>query len=375
LAVCLLLSASPARVDADLSSKEAAALVSEYLDENCAAERRAAIVVELRKGTRPEVLFTQLKRASGKDETRALAVTLSTHLRLGGLFKTIKKEIDGPHESIILTYLFTTQDSGSMDFLFDRWKDNAIDSQPYSRVTDGFNMHYVPLDTMGKFRDYLKHKDAVEEKKPVARQILLQQMDKDPQDTTLDIEETWREYYVEHKTNSMRFSIAGTDVLKLPGWHFDGRIRKYGDNYKYFAPARMLLTRIPDTWQKQNFTFKVGVRVTGGEGGMIGWGTSGMEPDRSWGPTVIGEAWVLRFSGGVTKSVKLQPGTWQTITFDFRYSNDSRVEYMRWVTVDIDGEVVAKELLFSGKFERLIVATGETCQLVVGGIDYAEPRG
>ncbi len=375
LAVCLLLSTSPTQVEADLSGKEAGALVSEYLDEACVDARRTAIVDELRKGARSESLFTPLKRAAGKDETRAHAITLATELRVAGLFKTIKKEVDGPHEQLVLKYLFTTQDSGSMDFLFDRWKDNAVDSQPFSRVSDGFSMHYVPLDTMGKFRDYLKNKDAVEEKKVIARRILLQQMDKDPQDTTLDIEEVWKEYYVEHKTNSLRFTIAGTDVLRLPGWLYEGRIRRYGDNYKYFPPARMLLTRIPDEWQKQNFTLKVGVRVTGGEGALIGLATSGMEPDRYWGPTVLGEAWVLRFSGGVMKSAKLQPGTWQTITFDFRYNNDSRVEYMRWVTVDIGGEVIAKDLLFSGKFERLIVASGETCQLVVGGIDYTEPRG
>jgi hypothetical protein len=354
---------------AELSKRDIKALVTEYVNPDTDAARRLEVLGKLRLESRPALALEYIKTALKNDAERPFALDLATELRVEGLFKTLKKDIDGDDEDRIVSYCFATQDDGATALLFDRWKEKPVDEAAFILVKEGFAKWYVDLETIGKFREYIKAEDSDVTKRQFARLILLAQMDL-PSTSKVDIDEAWKDFYVDHKTNSVAFTMVGRDVLKMTGWSVGGRTRTFGENYKLFPQSVMEFVAIPEEWQKANFSLKIGVRVTEGAGCHVGLGTdAGM-----FAPTVEGSNWTVKVGGGGSKSTKFKLGEWVTIEFDCTYRDKDTVDYRRDCIIRIGNEDVITNGLLTGKLEKILLLASDTSVFTIGGIEYTEKK-
>jgi hypothetical protein len=347
-AVCVLPSNT---VEAELSKNNIKALVTEYANPKTEPVRRQVILAKLRAESRPVQALEAIKGCLKNDPERPYALELAAEFRVAGLFKQLKKEIDGADEGRIVIYCFATQDEGATTFLFDRWKEKPADKPSFTMVKEGFLKWYVDIETIGKFREYVKSKDAEPTKTDFARQILLAQMDL-PLDSAAVIEDAWKAFYVDYKTNSVDFSFKGRDVLRMPGWDIHGKVRQFGQNYKLFKGGVMDLATIPEEWQKMSFSLKIGVRVTEGTGCLVGLVTDA----GACAPIVEDDSWAVHIDGGGT------------------YRDKDVVDYRRECTIRLDNRELLANGLIAGKLERIVIYANDKAELTVGGIDFAEKK-
>ena len=365
-AACLF---SHAPANAELAKRDVKTLVAEYINPKTEVSRRVEIVAKLRTESRPDLALEYIKAALKNDAEKPYAIELATELRVKGLFKTLKKDIDSDAESRIVSYCFAALDDGAAEFLFDRWKEKPVDGVSFTLLKEGFSSWYVDLETIGKFRDFIKTDESDATKRQVARAILLVQMDL-PTDSKVDIDEAWKTFYIEHKTNSVAFTLSGLDVLKMSGWSVAGRQRQFGDNYKLFKESWMEFTAIPEEWQKAGFSLKIGVRVTEGAGCHVGLVTDvGM-----FAPTVEGSEWTVKIGGGGSKSGKFKAGEWTTIEFDCTYLDKDPIDYRRDCIIRLGGADLLTNGLLTGKLKGIQIYSSPTSVFTVGGIEFTEKK-
>jgi hypothetical protein len=220
-------SASPIQADPDMPENKIRDLLEEYVSDRPTLERRKEIADSFRNEAKRHMLRPYVARAATTEGERPHALKLATDIQLDGLFKKIKKEIDGPDEALVVKYLFVTQDGGATEFLYDRWEEKSTDSDSYKMLTDSFVQYLVEFETVEKFYKYARKKGGDPAKILTATDIVMWQADAHNSASEPDIEEVWREFHRQSKYNEKTFpmGISEVDVVPVDEFHRTGRIR------------------------------------------------------------------------------------------------------------------------------------------------------
>jgi hypothetical protein len=364
--VCLALHSSHGiRADTDLSEGSVREMLADYVSERATAEKREEITNSFRTSARRSVLRTFVARAAVTDGERPHALQLAIDLQLDGLFKKIKKEVDGPDEALVVKYLFTTQDSGAMDFLYDRWEQKAIDSNSYKAIADGFVEYLVEFGTVERLYKYTRNKGADSAKVLTAADIVRWQIGS----AEGNLEQAWKEFSRNSQINSKAFPmrVDAVDVVPVDEFHRTGLVRRVGKNYQLLPGAAMEWNRIPDGWQNEVFFLKLRVRVMSGDGASVVIETEG----QSLGVEVSGGKWTVK---GGNRTADVDPQAWEEIVIFCQY--DPRVEgQARNGVVTVENKLTIRAGQFNGKLTRIRINAGEGSTMVIGNMHMQKQRG
>jgi hypothetical protein len=171
------MSTSPIHADPDMPESKIRDLLEEYVSDRPTLERRKEIADSFRNEAKRPMLRSYVARAAVTEGERPHALNLAIEIQLDGLFKKIKKEIDGPDEALVVKYLFVTQDGGATEFLYDRWEEKPTDSDSYKMLTDSFVQYLVEFDTVEKFYKYARKKGGDAAKLLTSTDIVMWQTD------------------------------------------------------------------------------------------------------------------------------------------------------------------------------------------------------
>lgn len=364
---------STVAVTADaLTAKAYEHRLNEYFRSDCDAKRREEIISEFRHGVARDTLRKDLSRYVVKPESRGHALAMGAELQVYGLYKKIMKDIDGPHETVAVKYLFKVQDPGSTEVLYERWESKRMDSESYKLVYDGFTSNMVRMQTVDRFANYAKGKTADPVRAAAARRILMYQMGKNADDPQESIEKLWKAFKIEEMEDPYTFALE-RDKIRIEWSDFwrTGRMRTCNMNYKLYPGASMELFGIPDDVQDRAFYLKCRMRVLSGDGATIALHTaSGGE-----GPVVQGGKWASTSAAGQPlPKADLVPGKWEEITIFYRPNLATTEKYDRICVVTVERVMTAQVGSFNGKFEKLVVSAGGGSTVVVGCLHYYYPK-
>jgi hypothetical protein len=345
-------------------------LLEEYVSDRPTLERRKEIADSFRNEAKRHMLRPYVARAATTEGERPHALKLATDIQLDGLFKKIKKEIDGPDEALVVKYLFVTQDGGATEFLYDRWEEKSTDSDSYKMLTDSFVQYLVEFETVEKFYKYARKKGGDPAKILTATDIVMWQADAHNSASEPDIEEVWREFHRQSKYNEKTFpmGISEVDVVPVDEFHRTGRIRKVGKNYQLLPGATMEWDRLLDAWQYEVFFLKLRMRVMSGDGASV---TIETETDKQ-GFDVRGGKWVP--TRGATRTADVDNAAWEEIVIFCQY--DPTVEgQVRKGVVTVENKLTVNIGQFNGRLTRIRVTAGEGSTIVFGNMHVQKQRG
>lgn len=361
----ILMSPAPQKAEnVELTQRDVAKLITEYVADDTDGKRRQEIVGKLK--TAKPMLATKSLAALVKDEQkRACALTLAIDLKVPGLFTEAKKYVDTVDEDLIIKLMFTTQDDGAAAFLFERWKKLEVGEPSFAYVNTGFLEYPADLAAViESFKSVIDNKTAA--KRTHAAKILKYQLALETEDPD-EFHKLWPTVRADYARDSRNFAVTGTDMLSLQGWDVT-TARKVRNNYRLSKDRTMKLGTIPEELQQGDFTLKMQVLVANGDGQIIAIGVS----DGSWEVRQQKCQWELGVQGGAKYCTPAKAGEWVEFIFSVTDRSTETRKLSRTFQLTIGGKKMfdsGGDL--SGTIKHLTLSAGEGT-LVIGGVEYCK---
>jgi hypothetical protein len=336
---------------AEMSARDATALVKEYVAADTTDKRRESITAALAKEP-PITAQKGLKDALKVDATRPLALDLAIALKCPGLFDSVKKLIDGEDEDKITKLGLLTGDKGAAEFLADRWAKVETDSASFGYLQAGFESTPIELKAIQKFKDALKGERKVEAGKIVAFQFGAAEAE------PVTLLSEWPDLEAAFKLDAQVFDVKGTSVASLPTFKHTGRA--IGANYRMPLNTDWSAD-LPDEWSTGSFKMTVRLRAS-----YVG-------PDKGAKFTIKTEKGVIDFvhrsnewfvpsGSGAEFTGAVDDGAWATFDFVFTDKSSDAVKYMREFSLEINGKEVIPRGEVNGRLKSLLfVSRASTC--------------
>ncbi len=266
VAALLVLLVLPLAITAQVvpSQVEVNKLVDRWLSGVPDTFERDELILSLHRVNRA-ALQKPLKTAIGDAGKRAAALELAVLLRVGGLFDSAKKFVDGDLEELVTRLALAALDKGAAAWALDRWKQSGIASASWKFADQAFLAYPVPFDIFRQFRDYMTAKDSDEHKREPAAMILAFQLGVEMPEKPADLLAQWDKLKSAYDADARNFAVTGFDLLRWPSMGVSGNARRVGTNVRMNANAQ-LTYEIPPYWHNQNFTLNLQVRWISGDG-------------------------------------------------------------------------------------------------------------
>ncbi|MFH1227010.1 MAG: hypothetical protein V1701_03780 [Planctomycetota bacterium] len=363
LGFCALLFATilycPCLEAKELTQRDVATLITEYLGADTPGNRQTEILAEL-KTANPILAQETLKKSLVDDKQINASLKLAIELRVPGLFETVKKCVGTVDGDLAIKYLFVIQDKKSLDFLFDYLMESNTEDAAFLYVTQGFKTCYISdIQLLDKLYGKVDDKTYGE----TAKDILCFQLgivDKD-----LDyLKKNWKKLREELVKITKTITVTGTDLLLLPDLKLINA-RKAGRNYYISDNGSVLTPNLADFIQTGSFTLKARVYINDGEGFFIGLCYAN---GRGWEVDVKGNEWILKAGEGQAFAAPLKRDDWNLIEFCVTDNSTPAKRCMRTGEVLVNGKKFAENLSFNGEFGYLVFKTTKGCA-AVGGVE------
>lgn len=341
-------------INAEMSARDASALVKEYVATDTTDKRRESIKTALGKES---AITAQkgLKDALKADATRPLALDLAIALKCPGLFDSVKKAIDGVDEDKIVKLGLLTGDKGAAEFLADRWGKVEADSASFGYLQAGFETTPVELKAIQKFKDALKG-----ERKEQAGKIVAFQFGAESAEPVTLLSE-WPDLEAAYKLDAKDFGGKGVDMLELPGCT-QRKLLPIAGNYRAHDGAEFTVD-FPEEWNEGDFTLTIYIRSTynGPDKGAKfslavergGW--EFVHRDGEWfAPTGSGSEYV----GAVAD------GEWATLEIKVKDNSTENAKLQRSMSFSVNGKVILPQGQLSGRLKSLsFLSRASACTL------------
>jgi hypothetical protein len=346
--------------NAEMSARDATALVKEYVAADTTDKRRESITTALAK--EPAITAQKgLKDALKADATRPLALDLAIALKCPGLFDSVKKLIDGDDEDKIVKLGLLTGDKGAAEFLADRWAKVETDSVSFGYLQAAFTAYPVELKAIQKFKDALKGDRKVEAGKIVAFQFGAES------DEPVTLASEWPDLEAAYKLDSQAFEVKGTDVFVLPTFKSSG-MTAIGANYRAPKGAEWSV-EIPEEWNSGDFTLTVRIRAT--YAGPDKGAKFSLAVERGgWELVHRKDEWFAPAGSGTEYSADYTDGEWGTLLFTFTDRSTENAKLQRTMTVTLNGKQLLPGGQINGKFKSLMFVSRDSA-CVIGGVEFA----
>jgi len=343
----------------ELTEREVTTLITEYLKADTSSTRQNEILSEL-KTAKPILAQRILKTALADENQRPGVLKLATELRVPGLCEIVKKYIDTEDGDQCIAYMFVTQDRSALNFLFDIWVKADTESAIFGLISIGFeSFSGCNINLLDKFYNQINDETRGER----AKDILCFQLGIIGKDLSY-LKSNWEKLRNEYIKFARTFSIAGQDLLLLPGLReTETGVRKVGPNYS-IEKSGGLQINLSDSPQTGDFILKAMVYIGDGDDcKMEVYDTNGCFTIR-----IEKNEWVLATDAGLY-GASLKRKDWNVIEWNVsaeKKAKKGEAKLMRNVKLFINGENVVKDgLLINDKIDCLKFY-GEC---VVGGVE------